>query len=324
MQSIHFGFSFGGILSPFTAEPFVAPKQCQELNINGTRPQSAKENFSTLVESTTIANTSISCQEFYGKTHIQYAYLIGALITLTAAVPFLTTYQLLGKKQSEIDIKDDGNDDITNKSYVELPRLSLKRKAIFVTLLMLLISLYASIEGRFSSLLSSFVVDYQGWTKTDSLHISSMFWGAFAAGRFLSIGVAKVFRPATMILAYLSALFFSFIGFLIGAEYTLPTLIWLCTATTGLSMSSIFPCIFTWTAESILVVTGKISAVYIIGVSVFNAILPLLYGYLMDNFNPQYFSYLLLSQSVLCFVVYAVIRVLIMVYVTPLETDNTI
>ena len=56
---------------------------------------------------------------------------------------------------------------------------------------MLLISNYACLEARFSTLLTTFLSDYLDWSTSIGLHLTSLFWGTFAAGRLLGILVTK-------------------------------------------------------------------------------------------------------------------------------------
>ncbi|XP_045170284.2 sodium-dependent glucose transporter 1A-like [Mercenaria mercenaria] len=313
MQTIHFGFSFGGIISPLTAEPFLAPKSCPDVpNINTT--------FTTSVpfaNGTTEAGTE--CEEVYGETHIHYAYLIAGIVSLSATVPFLCLYLLSKRYYTYVDSPIASFNISEGKKLKELPNLSLPNRVLFVTLLMLLISIYACTEGRFSGLLTTFLTDHLDWSTADGLHVTSLFWGTFAAGRFIGILVTRFLKTPTMILIYLIALTVSFVGMFFAAKYNVRALIWACAALAGFSMSVIFPSIFTWTAESILVVTGTISAIYLVGVSVFNMLFPLLYGYLMDNFTQMYFVDLLIAQCVVSLCIYISIRILVKVNI---QTKN--
>lgn len=124
-----------------------------------------------------------------------------------------------------------------------------------------------------------------------------------------------------MLLVYLIALTAVFVATFFAATYNIRELVWACAALAGLSMSVIFPAIFTWTAESILTVTGTISSVYLVGVSVFNMLLPLLYGYLMDNISQMYFVDLLIAQCVISLIIYISIRVLVKMYIDPIADD---
>ncbi|XP_052806478.1 sodium-dependent glucose transporter 1-like [Mya arenaria] len=304
MQSIHFGFSAGGFIGPQTAKPFVAPVTCVPTN----------ETYNNTTEKT--------CVDIYGETHIHWTYLIVGIGSLSAAVPFLILYCLSGSHNTYITTFMENNELSKKNIPITLPDLSLKKKVLFVSALTLLISSYACTEGRYSSLITSFNDEYLKWPKQEGLDLASVFWGAFAVGRFISIPISHYLKPSNMILVYLIVLTLTFIAFLFASIHDIVGLIWTCSALAGLSMSAIFPAIFTWTAESILHVTGKISATYLVGVSVFNMLMPLLYGYLMEHVNLLYFAYLLIAQCVFSFVIYVIIRLMIKLYIQPVTLEN--
>lgn len=315
MQTIHFGFSFGGILSPLTAEPFLAPKYCSEVS------NTSMSTFATTTVTGNSTTQSTECKEKYGDTHIHYAYAIAGAVSLSAAVPFLVLYLLSNKHYTYVNTPIALSR--TKQTQLKtLPTLTLQQKILFVALLMLLISVYACVEGRFSSLLTTFLADYLHWSTTEGLHVTSVFWGTFAAGRFLGILVTRFLKTQTMLLVYLIALTAVFVGMLFAASYQVRELVWACAAMAGLSMSVIFPAIFTWTAENILRVTGTISSTYLVGVSVFNMLFPLLFGYLMDNFTQMYYIYLLIGQCIFSLILYISIRVLVKIYIDQSVTDN--
>ncbi|XP_052248315.1 sodium-dependent glucose transporter 1-like isoform X2 [Dreissena polymorpha] len=304
MQTLHFGFSAGGMIGPQTAKPFSAQKSCSQLNTTGTT--------STILPFT---NSTTSCDEQYGETHIHYAYLITGIGSISATIPFLVLYCLSKRYNTYVNTPL-----LTTEKQEQqntLPVLDMRKQIVFVGLLMTFISMYACVENRFSSLITTFTDEYLHWNKYEGLDLATVFWAAFAAGRFCSIPVTFFLKTSNMILIYLLFLTAVVIALLIASVYDIRQLIWACTACAGLSMSAIFPATFTWTAESILTVTGKISATYIVGVSVFNMIFPLLYGFVMDNYSQMYFVYLLLGQLVLSLLLYVAIRMLIRIYIKP-------
>ena len=323
MHSIHFGFSVGGILSPLSAEPFFAEKTCKPTDAIGQN--STEFSVSTHYS---VFNTTEKCEEVYGETRIHFAYLAAASLAVSAAIPFVVLYCFSGKESKDVvkNTKPDTtpqnkqntfSNDIVAES--DLPVLSLKLKVIFVFLLSTLLMCYCAIEGRFSGLLMTFVVEQLDWTKSNGARINTVFWASFAAGRFLGIVITRYLKPSTMLTVYLTALAATFLGFLAASLFTITWLIWVVTALAGLAMSIIFPSIFTWTAESILPVTGTISGIYLLNVSIGNMLLPLLYGYLMDKFTRLWFAYLIIGQCVICIVIYMIILILVRKYITPFK-----
>ena len=314
MHSIHFGFSIGGILSPLTAEPFLATKTCRTTNHHN----STNVSLSTVASISTTTEGCDEDDEIYGETKVHYAYLIGGILVLSAAIPFLVVYCSSGR-YSRNNIREKPSGKAKGNSSSDLPVLSLKLKIVFVAFLSTFLMCYCAVENRFSSLLMTFVVEQLDWTKSDGARVNTVFWAAFAAGRFLGIIITRYVKPKLMLAIYLCALGATFVGFMVASMFEITWLIWVLTAVAGLAMSIIFPSIFTWTAESILPVTGTISGIYLLNVSAGNMLLPLLYGHLMDKFTRLWFGYLLVAQCIGCIVLYVIILLLVKKYITPFK-----
>ena len=310
MHSIHFGFSIGGILSPLTAEPFLARKNCKTEN-----PHQNTTNATIMSTTIPIPNTTEEC-ETYGETRVHWAYAIGGALMLSAAIPFLILYCKSGRysRNSKKEVQLEKSADENNGNLLVL---SLKLKITFLFLLATLLANYCAVEARFSGLLMTFVVEHLNWTKSAGAHINTVFWATFSAGRLLGIIVTRFLKPKTMLSIYLILLTATFGGFLVASFFNVTWLIWALTAVSGLAMSIIFPSIFTWTAESILPVTGTVSGIYLLTVSVVNMLLPLLYGHMMDHYTQLWFTYLLAGQCVLCLILFWAILVLVRKYITP-------
>lgn len=293
MQTIHFGFSSGGFIGPQVAKPFLAEVACVYSNVTSN-------NVSTIA----------SCTDVYGESHVHWAYLITGIATLTTAVPFIIFTCMANKYNTYVDSPPEavagGKEEIK-----QLPVMSLKLTLVFVALLMFLVGLHASTESRFSGYITTFNDDYLQWSKQTGMDLASVYWAAFAGGRFFAIPISHFLSPENMIAAYFVLLVVSTTAFLLAAVYHIWWLIWLCCALIGFGVAPIFPAVFTWTARSIMAVTGKVSAAYLVGPSLMNAVTPLLYGYLMENVSYMYFCYLQLAVVAMTSSVYLVVRLMV-------------
>ena len=304
----------GGILSPLTAEPFLAEKTCKITDATGLQN-------STNVSSSTFSSVSATtdhCEEIYEETRVHFAYLAASCLAISAAVPFIGLYCCSGKHSNYADMGTPTSN-TPEETESDLPVLSIKLKVLLVFLLSTLLMCYCSVENRFSALLMTFVVEQLNWTKSNGAKVNTVFWAAFAAGRFLGMIITRYLKPSTMLIIYMTTLAATFIGFLAASLFTVTWLIWVMTALAGLAMSIVFPSIFTWTAESILPVTGTISGIYLLNVSVGNMLLPLLYGHLMDNFTRLWLVYLIIAQCVCCIILFIIILLLVRKYITPFK-----
>jgi len=318
MQSVHFAYSAGGLIGPQIAKPFIANPTCVYEQTDYTD--------SSVNTSETLVNTTHPCVEKYGESHVHWAYLLTGVGLLLTVIPFLLFHCLLNKYNTYVDgpLRAEKSDNPENENGEHKTngrgnkkKLTLKLKVLFVAMLMLLISFHACTEGRFAGYFTTFNDEYLMWPKKTGMDISSVFWGSFAAGRFIAIPISYFLAPANMIGTYLFFLLASVTAFLVAAVFRFRWLVWVCSALIGFTVAPVFPAIFTWTSESILTVTGKVAATYLIGASGLNIITTLLYGYLMDNFSHMFFCYLLLVQCVVSCCVYISLRVLIMIYIKP-------
>jgi fucose permease len=203
-----------------------------------------------------------------------------------------------------------------DKSEIPRPdKLPFKLKVVFLILLFGFMMTYCAVEDTFAGFLATFCINYLGWSKGTSSFATSTYWASFSFGRFSGIFLIKVFKPVQLLWVYCLALMSAFVGLLIVALTFTTELVWMFIGLAGFSMSIIFPCIFTWTEESILKVTGMISSMFLIAASGGLMLNPLFLGYLMDNFSPIWFVYLLLIQSVVCFLLFLTVFILVRKYI---------
>jgi fucose permease len=114
-------------------------------------------------------------------------------------------------------------------------------------------------------------------------YLTSAFWGALTAGRFLSIPIAGRIRPRVILGASLCGCLIS-----IGLPLLWPgsaALIWLGAIGAGLSMAPIFPTTLAL-AERRLAITGQITSFFFVGASLGGMFLPWLIGQLFERVGP--------------------------------------
>lgn len=275
------------------------------------------ESVSMTTISTNSSN-STPCQKVYGKTYIHYSYLISFIILFSCALPFFVMYfKILLKKKPRIMAAD--------KSEIPRPeKLSLKLKVVFLILLFCFMMTYCAVEDTFAGFLATFCINHLKWTKGTSSFATSTFWASFSVGRFSGIFLIRFFKPVQLLCTYCIFLVSAFVGLLIVSFTYTEGLVWVFVALAGFSMSIVFPCIFTWTEESILKVTGRISSMLLIAASSGLMLNPLFLGFLMGNFTPMWFVYLLLAECLLCFSVFLTIYVLVRRFVNfPMEPRSS-
>jgi FHS family Na+ dependent glucose MFS transporter 1 len=169
-----------------------------------------------------------------------------------------------------------------------------KSNSVLVLLLMLMFLLYVGIEGGFGGWIFTYVTEGDLASDTAGSYINSLFWGAIMLGRFVSIPLAKKISPSKMLLAnFVSALIFLSIILIWPANYFV---VWLVSIGFGLSLSSVFPTLMAL-SETRMKVTGRITSLFFIGVSLGALIMPTLLGQIFDYIGSYYIMVALFTAT---------------------------
>ena len=188
--------------------------------------------------------------------------------------------------------------------------LSIRLKIVFLILLSLLLMTYCIIEDEFGNFLMTFVITYLQWNKEKGSYATTFYWACFVLGRFAGIFLVKRFKQSVILSLFLISLALSVVGFWLGSFLNVSALVWIFTGAMGLSMSVIVPSIFSWTSENVVLISGKISAMFCVSASTGVMFFPILAGHLMELYTPMWLVYICLIVAVINLVVYLIIRVL--------------
>ena len=197
-----------------------------------------------------------------------------------------------------------------SKNVPDEKRTSVKLKAVLLVLLASLMMSYCVMEDGFASFLMTFTLNRLSWNKDTGAYITTVFWACFVTGRFFGIFIVGCCKQSTMLTTYFCFIAVSSIGFLLASIFNVIPLIWTFSGTLGFSMSIVFPCIFGWTSENILKITGKISSLFLVSAGLGAMLFPLLVGYLMEYVSPLWFAYMLVVFMGITVSIYTTIRVL--------------
>lgn len=312
MQAIHFAYAFGGVISPLISEPFLTPREQNIANVTTTNNTAFKYNvtigqqmvtetyYLTEENATSVYEAILNTTDSFGNdrqtTKVHYAFIIVGIIILLSAIPLIVRYFLDSKNQSEI-IKTSPEERLDNT----MPFI--KKFLAFLLLGMYFFS-YTSVEDCVASFLMTFVVKHLDFTKTDGSLITAVFWASFAFFRFIGIFVARWVSPGKMLLFHFLFLILALLGLLFGSLTKAIIVVWISVAAIGAAQSSMFPTMFTWTERHIFPVTGKVSSFLIIMASSGTMIHPIAVGYLIEKVSSMSFCYLMLTETVVSFLLY--------------------
>lgn len=153
-----------------------------------------------------------------------------------------------------------------------------------VALIVLFMMFYVGAEAAFSGWIYSYAVALQLSSEAVAAYLTSAFWGALMVGRLLSIPLANLFRPRT-VLAYSVAGAIVSIGVIfVAAGSTLA--VWAGTLGVGLSLAAVFPTTMSL-AERHTTVTGRVAGWFFVGASIGGMTVPWLTGQGFEAFGPQ-------------------------------------
>ncbi|KAL3832492.1 hypothetical protein ACJMK2_024131 [Sinanodonta woodiana] len=309
MQTVHFSYAFGGIISPLITEPFLAPKrplsEMAKESLNGTENISFSNIYHTsgLLSCSNSTNCTVTTElEYWGETKVQYAYMISTIIGILSAITFLVSYL---KRNSEPRTKE--QQEANEASRRISTQISKFQKFGVMILLMLLFHVYCAVEDTFASYLMTFSLLHLNWTKLKGSLATTIYWASFGFGRFLGIFIIRLIHPTKILFIYCSFMVISLASFTVGSVLLFNPIVWTFSSLVGLAMSIVFPTIVTWTEETVMPVSGKIASLFLIAASSGTMLNPLYLGYLMENKSPLWFPYLLLGQSMLCLLIFVIL-----------------
>lgn len=164
--------------------------------------------------------------------------------------------------------------------------------------------MYVGMEVTFGGFIMTFAVQSFAWSKDKGVILTSLFWGALATGRGLSIFLARCLLPSWMLIANILLVLLASLILSIGLnEYQ--DLLWPGTLLFGLGLSSIFPTGMSW-AEHYMTVTGKATAVLIMGSALGEMVIPAVTGFFMVKKQKMVLMYVMFALSLLsclCFII---------------------
>ncbi|XP_069102509.1 sodium-dependent glucose transporter 1B-like [Argopecten irradians] len=311
MQAMYFSDSLGGVISPLVTAPFLSngPMTDQQM-LEDTEPGYEGRRFDTFVNSTdTHVNGSLSISANITRTNLQIpapfditrtlspAYAISSCIIMIVAIAYLFMF---------IMFKSDIYSERVSTEMTSARDFSKYRKLIILINMGLMTGLYIAIEESFSGFLPTFCTKQLSWSKSNASYALCVLYSCIGLGRF-----AALFWVTYVNLKIILGLFCFSISIALGcvllfSEHSMTICVWISVAVTGFVFAIVLPTIFTWTEEDFFPVTGVISSYFNIAADCGATINPVIIGTLMEHFSPMWFLYVLLAESALLMMTYAV------------------
>ena len=290
VHAIHFGWSLGTVIGPLMAAPFLT-----ERSEVGIEDLLLGDNF-TLTKDDNSTEATWSTDPHAGTPKVVYLFILVGCIEMISGVGYL----LMALKQC---FSKKGHGDVVPKDKVKSEEQMVTwRLVVFVAIICAFYFLYVGVEVVLGTYLSTFAVKSKlQATKVDGAYLTAIFWGCFAAFRFLAIFLAIYLNPlATMILSFVLSLG-SGIGLAIAAEDSLLVL-QVLVAFMGCGTASIYATGLLW-VEKYIVVTNKIGAAYAFCAMLGPDIFPILVGSFVVE-HPMTLMYVVLTGVASCIVLF--------------------
>ena len=167
---------------------------------------------------------------------------------------------------------------------------------LLVGLIAAFLFLYVGAEMGFGNWIAAYAQGVDLADAATAAYLTSAFWGVFTVGRLVAIPIAAVWPPRrilwTNLIGALASL--ALIVLLPGATWAL----WVGAMALGFFLASTFPTIFSL-AERHLSLTGKLTSIFFVGISLGGMILPWLMGQLFDGVGPSSVMWLILADVIL-------------------------
>ncbi|MDQ1301543.1 MAG: transporter [Chloroflexota bacterium] len=153
-------------------------------------------------------------------------------------------------------------------------------------LLILVLSFYVYVGAELSlgNWLSTYAIKLRLADAAGAAYLTSAFWGAFTAGRLISIPLATRFTEGAVLLADLIGAL-AFIALILLFPHSAAVL-WIGVCGAGFAMASVFPTMISF-AQRHMTITGQITSLFLAGSSLGSMTLPLLIGQLFDSIGPS-------------------------------------
>ena len=247
-----------------------------------------------------------------GKTNIQYAFIILAVIGVTASGTVLA-FLIADFKARNRNRKTAASNEIKNTGY---RKYSISERLKYILLIIVAIQCYliAAMSSKVYALLPSFFILQFTWTTPMASVAMSVFWIGKAAARLAGIFLSAQFKQSVLIPCFSLTYIISSAGLIISGLYQISELAWISTASLGIGLSILFPSLFAITEENISHVSGRIASFYLVFFVVGGVFDPLYTGYLMDKGSPMWFTYLIFAQSIIFLILFITVKLLLRAY----------
>lgn len=261
LQALHFSFAMGAFVAPILAKMAMGNSEPRDLQAGENASQSVLSPVPT-------ASATLALKHHLGVDFLWSYIVIGTYLLFVSFFFFI-----LYSKSSSVRDK--------SKASAQKCKVA-KYHHVLIILLFLFFLCYVGAEVTYGSYIFTYAKVFAEMKESEAAALNSVFWGAFAVCRAVSVFCAACLYPGTMIVLSLigSAVSSSSLAFF--AHY--PISLWAGTAVYGASMATIFPSGISW-IEQYTVIQGKSASLFVVGAALGEMCIPAVVGYLQGRFH---------------------------------------
>ena len=275
MHSIHFSFGLGAFLAPIIAEKFL-----REDKMHISSDNSAVTTIAGDVNHTT-------------GPGIEILYpILGAFAIIVSAGYLVFAVKAYKMKKENIE----------SYKTLESNKKSTSNNFVIISLILVFLFLYAGMEVIYGTYIATFSVRSElHLSRKIGARVTAVFWGSFAAMRFVAIFISMKLNP-------LGTLLFSFFMSIVGSTLlaifaeTSVVALGILTAFMGIGMAPIYASSMLW-MDQFMTVTNKIGGLMTVAAGVGADAFPLILGQFIGTF-PMLLMYMQVGLIYFCVVLF--------------------
>ncbi|KAF2353352.1 Major facilitator superfamily [Trinorchestia longiramus] len=303
LQALHFFYGLGAFLSPIVTKPFLLNEDCNGLVLNSTDTHRMIDI--RLQNITQEAETELHHAQHDSK--IEYAFWIMSCMQLPVIILLsvlvykdffpgsddLPSVVAATPEAFELKHAPDAAEPLAGSKTVALdkrdeedrPQVTTRQIALVTAFAAGILFFYDGMQAAYGGYVYSYAVKFvKGMEPSEAAILNACFWGTFAFGRLISIGIATRITPQWMLLANMTGCFIAMVLML-----SLPhdhAMLYVGTAIFGTFLSSVFPTTISMT-ETYIHVTSQITSVLVMSAAVGEMVFPVIIGHEFDAIGPQ-------------------------------------
>ncbi|XP_069193846.1 major facilitator superfamily domain-containing protein 4A [Procambarus clarkii] len=310
LQALHFFYGLGAFLSPMIAEPFLLNKNCTEIVLNTTTTTSHHhhdQHQHTQDKALNLSYPDHHTLELKNNSEIQYAFWIlsGLQVPVVLLLTMLVGREVFGldadpagevavgaggsveagKEAYEMKVSSGGTEPkVVVVEHGERPPVNREQVVTITLLTALLLFLYDGLQAGYGGYVFSYAVkSIAGMSMNEAAYLNACFWGTFAFGRLMSIGIATKLAPSFMLLCNISGCLVAMVLML--SFHHNHAVLYIGTCIFGTFLSSVYPTAVSL-AETYIPVTSHITSGLVMTAAAGEMIIPVVIGHEFEAYGP--------------------------------------